>query len=184
MEKCKKSHKETDGEHFHVCIDWEEKTYIKFQREIITKQWHLKGQARDGIGRQYGKDKEAVGDEDQMITYMLKEQENSLDKTHYQVYTKEYLIERMSCSYKKEDKYTINETVLNHLKMMPCYNGLLDVYKIQITILDYWMRNIEKTLTKSTLNHITITFMSKHHPDRYHEESQNKILNFILGRII
>jgi len=181
-ERCKNSHKETDGEHFHVVIDWEEKTYNKFKRDIITKIWKLKGQARDGIGRQYGKEK--VENEEDMISYVLKDQvllDNNIPNICFQVYTLEYLIERLNESYKKEDKYTLMDEVMNHLKIMPCNCHPIDIWKIQLTILEYWIKNSNKTITKSTLNHLTIRFLTQEY--KYHQENDyEKILLFILGK--
>ena len=183
MEKCKNSHKETYGEHFHVVIEWEEKHYNKFKREVITKIWKLKGQARDGVGRQYGKEK--VGDEDAMISYCLKDQEEQkpLHKVKFQNYTEEYLLKRYDLSYQKEDKYTQIENVINHLKDMPCMAPPLDIWKVQKSILEYWMNNHANVITKSTLNHITTKFITqvfKHNTD----DDLDKILLYILGKSI
>jgi len=205
-ETCKNAHRETDGEHFHVVVEWDEKLYIKFKREVITKKWKLKGQARNGIGRQYGKEK--VGDEDAMISYILKDQvlpdtsecrmydsdgcftqEYRIDKflllnhINYQKYDKEYLLVRYDESYKKEDKYTQIEGVINHLKCMPCMAPPLDIWKVQITILEYWMNNHTNVITKSTLNHITTKFITQVF-DRSDENELDRILLFILGKSI
>lgn len=181
-EKCKNSHRETDGEHFHIVIDWDEKTYNKFKRDMITKIWNLKGQARDGIGRQYGKEK--VESEEDMITYVLKDQviiENNIPDICFQVYTMEYLIERCKESYKKEDKYSLMDEVINHLKIMPCNCPPIDIFKIQLTILEYWMKNTNKVLTKSTLNHLTIRFLTQDYKHST-EDDYRTILLYILGK--
>ena len=184
-EKCKNSHRETYGEHFHVVIDWDEKQYNKFKREVITKIWKLKGQARDGVGRQYGK--ENVGDEDTMISYILKDcpsfsKVKYFVELKYQGYTTEYLMERQKHSYQKEDKHTQIENVIEHLKIMPCNGTNLDIWKVQKTILEYWMKNHTNVLTKSTLNHITIKFITQIFKNPS-EDDLDKILIFILGRI-
>ncbi len=203
-ETCKNSHKETDGEHFHVVVEWDEKLYIKFKREVITKIWKLKGQARNGIGRQYGKEK--VGNEDKMISYVLKDQlvpspdecrmydsdgnftqEHREDKMfllntiRYQKYDKSYLLLRYDNSYQKEDKYTQIEGVIDYLKIMPCMAPPLDIWKVQTTILRYWMDNHTNVITKSTLNHITIRFITQVF-DRTDENELDRILLFILGK--
>lgn len=180
QEKCKNSHKETDGEHFHIVIEWDDKTYNKFKRDVITKIWKLKGQARDGIGRQYGKEK--VETEDDMVSYVLKDQTEDLSGCYYQIYTKEYLIERYKESYKKEDRFTLMDEVIEHLKIMPCMAPPIDIFKIQLTILEYWMKNTNKIITKSTLNHITIRFLTQtyqHHTD----QDYSIILQYILGKM-
>lgn len=199
-EKCKNTHKETYGEHFHVVIEWDDKHYTKFKRDVITKLWKLKGQAKDGVGRQYGK--ENVGDEDAMISYILKDQDwfddivsgevSMLDwfnntttgvwPIRYQGYTPEYLIERYKESFKKEDKYTQIENVINHLKMMPCATSThIDIWKVQRTILLYWMDNHTNVITKSTLNHITIKFITQEF--KYYEDNDlDRILLYILGK--
>ncbi len=193
-EKCKNTHKETYGEHFHVVIEWDDKHYTKFKRDVITKLWKLKGQARDGVGRQYGKEK--VGDEDAMISYILKDQiwyDNDKREAvgllpkgegpKYQGYTEEYLEKRYAESFQKEDKYTQIENVINHLMEMPCMAPPLDIWKVQKTILEYWMNNHTNVITKSTLNHITTKFITQHFK-HYGDDDLDRILLYILGKSI
>jgi len=72
-EIAKGKHKETNGEHLQIIMDMDEKTYKNFN-EQIKKEFQLQGQARNGIGRQYGKiSKNDIKDIEQACIYTCKD---------------------------------------------------------------------------------------------------------------
>ena len=73
LEKSKNTHKETNGEHLQCIIDMEEVTYGNMNKAII-KEFRLRGQAKDGLGRQYGKiTKDKINDIERACIYTTKE---------------------------------------------------------------------------------------------------------------
>lgn len=71
MEVSEDSHKETDGEHYHFVAEISPKTYHRITKRFKDK-YHLKGQSRNGIGRQYGIVKD-IKDIDRLIAYCMKD---------------------------------------------------------------------------------------------------------------
>lgn len=73
LEKAKNTHKETNGEHLQCIFDMEETTYGNMNKALI-KEFKLRGQARDGLGRQYGKiTKDKINDLELACIYTTKE---------------------------------------------------------------------------------------------------------------
>jgi hypothetical protein len=73
LEKAKNTHKETNGEHLQCIFDMEETTYGNMNKALI-KEFKLRGQAKDGLGRQYGKiTKDKINDIELACIYTTKE---------------------------------------------------------------------------------------------------------------
>lgn len=70
-ERAEGVHHETNGYHYHVMANLTEKEYRSLMAKI-NRMYKLRGQARDGKARQYGKIKEALGDPFRMMCYMFK----------------------------------------------------------------------------------------------------------------
>jgi len=73
LEKARNTHKETNGEHLQCIFDMEETTYGNMNKALI-KEFNLRGQARNGLGRQYGKiTKDKINDIELACIYTTKE---------------------------------------------------------------------------------------------------------------
>lgn len=73
LERAKNTHKETEGEHFQCIFDLEETTYGNMNKALI-KEFNLRGQAKNGLGRQYGKiTKDKINDIELACIYTTKE---------------------------------------------------------------------------------------------------------------
>lgn len=65
-------HTETTGEHFHFCAEMSPETYHRLSKRLFKDKYKLRGQARNGLARQYGKVSE-IRDTARMIAYCLKD---------------------------------------------------------------------------------------------------------------
>lgn len=66
------SHKETLGQHFHFLVQMTETDYHKYAKRCFKDKLGLRGQARDGKPRQYGKVKK-IEDIERMAAYTIKQ---------------------------------------------------------------------------------------------------------------
>jgi len=64
------SHKKTEGQHYHFIMEITDKGAKNYMKHFIEK-YKLRGQAKNGIGRQYGMT--AVKDRERMCQYICKE---------------------------------------------------------------------------------------------------------------
>lgn len=109
MERSKTSHKETNGEHFQCIFDMEETTYGNMNKTLI-KEFSLRGQARNGLGRQYGKvTKDKINDIELACIYTTKEGNviSNIEKKQIQEWYEK--------SYMKKQLFDINAMV-EHVK--------------------------------------------------------------------
>lgn len=67
-----KSHKDTDGEHFHFCAQMKPETYHKLTKRLCKDMFNLQGRAKDGTPRQYGKVTE-IKNPVRMLAYTIKD---------------------------------------------------------------------------------------------------------------
>lgn len=66
------AHSETNGEHFHFCAQMTNDTYHRISKRLFKDTFKLRGQARDGLPKQYGK-VTVIRDPARMIAYCLKD---------------------------------------------------------------------------------------------------------------
>lgn len=71
-EVTKDSHKETNGEHFHFLVQMTDSDYHKFSKRAFKDKLNLRGIARDGFPRQYGRVKK-IEDISRMAAYTIKQ---------------------------------------------------------------------------------------------------------------
>lgn len=66
------AHKETDGEHFHFLVQMTNHDYHKYAKRVFKDKLKLRGQAKDGNPRQYGRVKK-IEDLTRMGAYTIKQ---------------------------------------------------------------------------------------------------------------
>lgn len=71
-ETTKDSHVETNGEHFHFLVQMSDVDYHKYAKRVFKDKFKLRGQARDGQPRQYGRVKK-IEDVTRMAAYTIKQ---------------------------------------------------------------------------------------------------------------
>lgn len=95
------THSETKGEHMHICADMEDKDYDRFRKTILVNKFKLRGQAKSGLPRQYGKIR-CIRDETKMLQYTCKDK-----NIRSQGYTIEELKDLIKKGYKKIERRNI-----------------------------------------------------------------------------
>lgn len=71
-EKATDSHIETNGEHFHFLVQMTDTDYHKYSKRVFKDKLKLRGQAKDGKPRQYGRVKK-IEDVTRMAAYTIKQ---------------------------------------------------------------------------------------------------------------
>lgn len=99
-EKSPDTHQQTNGEHFHFLVNFSEKSYKNFTKHFIEK-YKLRGSAKDGKSRQYGKIKK-IKDLERLHQYMLKDL--STDNPIFTNYENDEIDAWAAKSFKKESK--------------------------------------------------------------------------------
>lgn len=166
-EVAKGVHKATNGEHFHIAIDMDDKSYEAFKKTIIIKKYNLKGRAQDGTARQYGVIKaEKIRDETKFLSYTIK------DNNYY---SKNIDLEKLQklyeSSYQKEERKTKHQLLMEYLlDKQPEYpltdEKYLDPFKIEFAIMEYYIGHLGERISKSQLKMLTVEYMMVHMPIR------------------
>lgn len=175
-ETSKKSHLDISGQHFHVLAEWDKHKYEAFKKTIIDKHYSLVGRSTTGNARKYGQVR-AIKDIDKMLSYTIKCNDYS-----YQNYTQEELEKAYAQSYEKEDRTTITELCIEHIKKTIFLPDLQNKPTLAINIIEemlliYWIENIDKVISKTTLQHIIVRYLTQEYP--YYKNHINCILQYI-----
>lgn len=72
LEVTKTAHQDNSGEHMHFLTDMSDKEYTTFSDRVFRKRYHLRGQAKKGLSRQYGKLRD-IHDLERMGAYTVKD---------------------------------------------------------------------------------------------------------------
>lgn len=80
------AHKETNGEHFHFLVQMTDADYHKYAKRCFKDKLKLRGQARDGNPRQYGRVKK-IEDIQRMGAYTIKQGNIRTNMTEQQLET-------------------------------------------------------------------------------------------------
>lgn len=161
------SHKQTNGEHFHIAIDMTDHQYQAFKKTIILKTYNLSGRAKGGVGRQYGliaEDK--IRSETKFLTYTIKS--NNYYSRNMDI---ELLKELYSQSYIKEDDNNFDNQVMDFIENKHAemeyitYNHRIDVEKIELAIVEFYVDK-GKHLCKSRLKTLLLKYLMTRLPCR------------------
>lgn len=102
------SHKETNGEHIHVCCQMTDDDYHRFAVTVLRQQMNLRGRAVAGFCRQYGKVKQ-IRSLEKMKAYTVKD--SNVDTN----IGDEELEKLNQISYKKENAVTEFWKIVNYV---------------------------------------------------------------------
>lgn len=102
------AHKETNGEHIHFYVEMSRKDYHKYAKRIFKDKYKLRGQARGGKPRQYGKVK-VIESIEKMKIYTVKEGKVDTNLTEKE------LKELMEKSYEKDETLGLKDAILEWL---------------------------------------------------------------------
>lgn len=188
------SHADTSGQHFHVVADWEDKTWETFKKTILIKKYNLRGQAKDGLPRQYGRVTK-IKDKDKMIAYTIKG-----GQFRYKNVDDKYIEQCLEMSFEKEEdkKEAYQETLMVHLLAVRetfmnlnndpnRYDSLCDnpinVYYLAEEILMHHMENKDKPICRTKLEYYIEYYLQCEEPLRFNKKVRQQILSIILKRI-
>lgn len=161
-------HKETEGQHFHIAAEMNDKQYDSFRNTILKNKYNLRGKACKGLPRQYGVVKD-VRNETKFLAYTCKDK--NIIYRNIDLKTIKYYI---SESYKKETMFSKYDGLMLHLKSLSsdfCLyyvhekseNPRLCLWNIKLEVTKYWMKQgFDKALSKSQLTHYTNSFLQLH----------------------
>lgn len=163
METSTNTHLETQGQHFHICIKSSTFNYDTFRNSILKNKFNLQGQAKNNIGRQYGKVKN-IRDETKLLTYCCKENNNNIISKNMDLKTIQEYIEK---SFKKESHLTLFEKLMKHLADIPYKQVTIEFYcyyaALEDATIDYYIdNNVGKSLTKNHMRSLVTSFLMYH----------------------
>lgn len=128
-ETTKDSHKETDGQHFHFLVQMSDADYHKYSKRCFKDKLKLRGQARDGNPRQYGRVKK-IEDLTRMAAYTIKQGNIRTNMTEAQ------LNSYKAVTFVAKEQMSFEEELYEYLEQnsISAHNGSKIVGYIQIAI--------------------------------------------------
>lgn len=171
------SHKLTDGSHFHFVVQMSTKDYDAYVKKIFKTKYKLKGQARNGIGKQYGRVKD-LRNAELMKSYALK------DNGEFRTSLSDVLLEELrSKSYKKVDRvkedkdmkkdlmeYLLEQEQILHNKYYdkdPYGKYVIDPTQIRIKLISFFRNHptYRPNLNRSMIDRYINYFLLYYHND-------------------
>lgn len=125
------SHKETNGEHYHFFVNYKdgvnvENIWRNCKENILKKKYGLRGQAKDGIGKQFGKENKDFRNITDFIRYVIKDNDydiyisndSGINKKEFQKQINDLppWIETLSSDKQKE---AVFKSCITHLRNVP-----------------------------------------------------------------
>ncbi len=159
LETAKDTHSDTSGQHFHICCQMTDKQYDSFRKTILVKHYQLKGQARDGHARQYGRVR-SIRDETKMLQYTVKDK-NIIYK-NIDLKTIQDLIQ---ASFHRPEKRNIREECLTYLTDHMCDYTLSsdntpeDYSQIEKAVIRFYREYTDKIISKPLVKNTTTHFL-------------------------
>ena len=159
MEVSLDSHLDTSGQHFHFFTDMSPKDYHTFSIRVFRNKYHLRGQARKGLSRQYGKIKE-IQDLNKMAAYTIKDNNIRTNMSsnivqHYQ-----------NLAFEKVQLKDLKREIYEHLKS----HNITDIYKLRQNIIEFFRTSGEKnqrSLSRSYINNLLVGYMMYGDPKHF-----------------
>ncbi len=186
-ETSKKSHQDISGQHFHVYIGWEDKTWEAFKKTILIKKLQLRGKANDKLARQYGRVTK-IKDQQKMIAYTIK-----CNNYKFKNFDKDYLNNVFNNeSYEKEEKLDYQETLMKHLLAVrdkfvttpdQTDDNPVKVYQLAEEILLHHMEQKDKPICRTKLCYYISYYLQCIEPLRMNKKMRDNTLSIILRGI-
>jgi hypothetical protein len=182
-EVSKTAHQDISGQHFHVLVSWNDKTYDTFRKTILIKKYGLRGQSKDGLPRQYGRVTK-IRDPLRMAAYTAK----GGDPVAQEGYTNEDITKFNEISFIKEEKKTFIEDLMEHLMeerhrfIDPSGEILIKIIILQTIILKYHIDKQDKPLSRPKLEYYTNHYIQCIEPLRNRPDFLEEILIYIIKK--
>lgn len=151
MEVSKDSHATTNGEHMHIICDMDEPVYDRFRKTILVKKYQLRGQARNGQPRQYGKIR-CIRDETKMLQYTVKDQ-----NVRFEGYTVDEIQGYIKHSYPRKERRNLRDEIIQFLDTEPLWvDNAFQLTLAEKSVIKFYIENTDKIITRNIIkNHIT-----------------------------
>ncbi len=166
------AHKDTDGDHYHFLVQMKSDDWGRFRKRVFIDHFKLRGQAKSGLSRQYGK-VNYLKDPERMAIYMLKD--NSVVES---TFTDSQLQSWYKQSYSKSESVGLKEKLVIYVKQRLSLSDWYscdglgptdanDIRKVffeicELYVMYYREHNIDKTITKSQLSNFANYYMIYH----------------------
>ena len=185
METSQTSHTESNGEHFHFLVKMSDKHYKNYSERLFKKQLKLRGQAKSGKPRQYGKLRE-IHDLEAMAAYTMKDGNiiSNMDSKQLEIWAEK--------SFKKDEEKEFRTLIYEYLDTIQPPETihkdagvLVNTYQevppnyLRIQLLGYFRENSTKVPNRNTLNSLVAGYMLYHAKYRYTLEDVD---SWICGR--
>lgn len=155
-ETCKNTHKETEGQHFHIAVEMDDRSYDNFRKTVLVNHYGLRGRASKTLPRQYGVVKD-VRDETKFLSYTCKDKNiltNITDKARLEKYIED--------SYERKEKQQFEEQLFDLLEQSFNHNPkepVLSTYFLELHILQMFRDLSDKLPAKSTIRFYALKFL-------------------------
>lgn len=177
------SHKETDGEHIHVCNQMSYDEYHCFVVTVLRQQMKLRGRAIAGFCRQYGKVKH-IRSLERMKAYSVK------DGNVVSNVDEEELLKLKAISYKKSNHISdfwkmvdyVNDNMKSHINE---YVNDIDEGKARRLVVEYMIINNDqehnlKTPTRAQIDNVVKSYVM-YKSGLTQDEKVNWVINYLYG---
>lgn len=137
------AHEAEPYSHFHFLVEMEEDDYTRFRKRVFIDKLKLRGQARNGEPRQYGKVAN-IEDFDKMLSYTVKDsniRSNLSDET---------LSDAIDKSFKKQSPKLLKDKMVKYIDEVSD-NRFITKLKIYTKIVEFCRSN-SIPMTKSQIN--------------------------------
>lgn len=158
-------HTFSDGQHYHIFVDMTMKQYDSFRKTILVNKMRLQGQAKNGIGRQYGIVRK-IRDESKMLQYTVKDNniyfrnfdlkkiQDAILESYHSKSPKEFLRELML--YLLQTDYSLMDTGL----LPGVSSPEIDFKAIELNIIAFYVQEQNgRTVSNTQLKSLTQKFL-------------------------
>jgi len=185
-------HEISPYEHYHFLVEMTTADYHLFAERVFRKKFKLRGRAKDGNPRQYGKIKN-IEDLEKLKSYTIK------DGNYRSNMPEQDVAKYFETSYKKTEKKKIYEEISEHLEenydFIFTYSNkyaqttemhyeenqhqyIKNIRNIKLNIINYLRINTDINMCKSNINSYTQFFLKK--TTKLQDEQKNLIIYQLL----
>ena len=167
-------------EHMHFFVEMSRADYGRFRKRVFIDRFKLRGRARKGLARQYGKVKK-IDNLTKMAAYTLKDgnirtnmpeavikayQEESFQKKEEQTF-KDQLVEFVEDDVQKKD-------VFNHVGVEPDQERFYNLEDLAVSVAQF-MRDNGKVLRRSTISNYVFYVMQFSNVNGVRRDTQDMV---------
>ena len=138
------AHKDTDGQHYHFLVQMSKDDWGRYRKRVFVDHFKLRGQAKDGLSRQYGK-VNYLKDTERMAIYMCKDGLGAVVST---TFTQEHLNAWYNQSFEKANDKTFKDKLVEYVSKH------IDVSDIDKYVDDEWdrLRRVKSMIVKEVVH--------------------------------